>query len=133
MTVLLGCSSNVKTLYSEAPFNPELRNDPTLKKLNATGSDKCIVFFTGGFANDTIQLISGKTFRFKKSFTTGDNTGLANYEVINNEEDVEISILSIDTRFVLKEKVLKKYKCVYVSKNGKDISVEYSNTFKRFL
>lgn len=130
--LFLGCS-NVKSLYNNAPSNIQVNNDPTLKKLEATGIDKSIIFFTGGFKNDNIQLTNGSEILFNKSFTTGNNTGLANYEVVNNKSDAKILIRSIDTEFILNSKRLRKYKCIYVSRVGEQVSIEYSNTFKRFM
>jgi len=132
ITLFFGCSS-VKSNYNHAPSNIEVKNDSALKTLNATGMDKTLIFFTGGFKNDTIQLTNGSKIIFNKSFTTGNNTGLANYEVVNNKENAKILIRSIDVEFIVNSKRLRKYKCIYVSKIGKQVSVEYSNTFKRFM
>jgi len=132
-TVLFFSCSNVKSLFNNEKSFPQYSNDLTLKKLNASESDKSLIFFTSNFANDTIEVVSGVNRLFKKSFTTENTVGLAGYEVIPNTQKAKISIESIRTHINLKEKELKKYKYIYVSKDGKHILIEYTNKAKMFM
>lgn len=130
---LVVCScNNVKTIYNnENPYAGDQPNQPMLKTINATEASKIIVAFTTGFSNDSIILTS-KDFVKERVISTMSSIGIAGYEVISNNEDVEIQILNAKIKYRLKKEHMQKYKYIYVSKKERKTLIEYSNNQRKF-
>lgn len=84
---LLSSCGNIKTSYVKGELEPNNYGEKQIfEKFNAGSNDKSVVVFTSGFEKDSIRIISGKNIVFEESVTTSENTGLAIFRVITNEE-----------------------------------------------
>ncbi|KGO84654.1 hypothetical protein [Flavobacterium suncheonense] len=108
--------------------------DPTMKKLNADNSDTSIVFLTGYFEKDSVQIRNGSDIIFNSTISTSPQIGLAWFEVVKNEKAVYVDIRKSKTgKIKLPVKYLKKYKFVYISDRDDKVLVEYTNKGRAFL
>lgn len=138
LIIFLICSCrNVKTFYLKGELDPNGHAEKNiLQKLNADTNDKSVIVFTSGFDNDTIKIISGSKNIFEKSLKTDDRIGFSTLSTINNEEKIEVQIFTGNLiQIFLKQKDLKKYKFVYISRSvlkKNKYKLEYSNKWKKF-
>jgi len=130
--IVLSCS-NVKVVYNnEKPYLGDQPNQPSLKTINATESSKTIIVLTTGFKKDTVVMKNINKVLFNDEIVTSGTIGLADYIVVNNNDDVVIEITTINIKLRLKNEYMKRYKYVYISKKEKVIKIEYSNSQKTF-
>jgi hypothetical protein len=111
-------------------------NKYTLEKLNATESYKSLIFLTAWFEKDTVQIINGEKMLKNEPANTLSQLSLAIAQVVENDKDVTINILSNKkTEIILTKNNLAKYKFVYISRsldNRKKYLVEYTNKVRYF-
>ncbi len=130
--LLFGCSNVQNKFLNEVPdFNKY-----TLEKLNATESYKSLIFLTAWFEKDTVQIINGEKMLKNEPANTLSQLSLAIAQVVENDKDVTINILSNKkTEIILTKNNLAKYKFVYISRsldNRKKYLIEYTNKVRYF-
>lgn len=134
---LLSSCGNIKTSYVKGELEPNNYGEKQIfEKFNAGSNDKSVVVFTSGFEKDSIRIISGKNIVFEESVTTSENTGLAIFRVITNEEKTEVEMLTDNPiKISFKQNDLKNYKFVYISRSvfkKNKYKLEFSNKWKNF-
>lgn len=130
--LLISCS-NVKSKFLNEVQDFDKN---TLEKLKATESNKSIIFLTAWFENDTVQIINGKKMLRNEPANTISQLSLAVVQVVENDKDVAIKVLSEpETQITLTKNNLVKYKFIYISRsldNRKMYFVEYTNKIRYF-
>ncbi len=130
--LLFGCSNVKSKFLNEVPdFNKYV-----LEKLEATESNKSLIFLTAWFEKDTVQIINGKKMLRNEPAKTISQLSLAVAQVVENDKDVTIKVLSNQkTEITLTKNDLAKYKFVYIRRsldNRKKYLVEYTNKIRYF-
>ncbi|TGD59902.1 hypothetical protein [Flavobacterium humi] len=127
---------NLKIFYKDGElYSNSYPIKQIFEKYDAKGKDKSIVAFTGWFEKDTIKIINGGKVVFEEPVKTRQETGFATFWVVSNETKVEILIPNPNgIKITLKQKDLKKYKFVYISRDETKrdkYELEYSNEWKK--
>ena len=130
--LLFGCSNVKSKFLNEVPdFNKYM-----LEKLDATESNKSLIFLTAWFEKDTVQIINGEKMLRNEPTKTISQLSLAVAQVVENDKDVTIKVLSKqETQITLTKNNLVKYKFIYISRsldNRKKYLVEYTNKIRYF-
>lgn len=134
LIILTASCSGIKYKYENDQAYLEKWYDPTMKKLKADNSDTSIVFLTGYFEKDSVQIKNGSEVLFNSTISTSPQIGLATFEVVKNEKAAYINILKSKKGDIkLPAKFLKKYKFVYISYRDNKILVEFTNKGRAFL
>lgn len=130
--LLIGCS-NVKSKFLNQ--NPDF-NKYMLEKLEATETNKSIIFLTAWFEKDTVQIINGEKMLYNAPAKTISQLSLAVAQVVENDKDVTVKVFSEkQTKIILSKANLAKYKFVYIRRNidnRKKFLVEYTNKIRYF-
>lgn len=93
-------------------------------------SDNAIIYFTDGFKDDSIQIINGKNLIYSRKLNTMRQISLAGSCIIKN--NIETLIMINQNKIKLNKEKLSSYKFIYLMKNGKKFTLEYTNTAKSF-
>ncbi|NUY82769.1 hypothetical protein HUK80_17840 [Flavobacterium sp. MAH-1] len=114
-------------------FDSVVRKNYLLKTIKADKKDDSVIYFTGGFFEQSVVLYEGSQNKIVKNLSTIDRVGLAGYHVFNNTGNMKIDFSGLGVVFNYNKKNIKKYKYLYISKSNAIIYVLYSNTYKPFM
>ncbi|MDR6464577.1 hypothetical protein [Chryseobacterium sediminis] len=131
--VLISCSTiKIFEKYDiEKDVVDNERSKVLIEKFNAYDKNKSFVTFTSEF-NNFITVKNGDSLIINKRVRTAPMLGFTTACIIFNNKDV---VITIDNKQEIKlnKEQLPKYKFIYVGKDRKHYTIEYTNLAKSFL
>ena len=130
--VLLFCScSNVKILYEKETIGVNDKRSNLLIRKFELGSEKSILYFTGGFNDNHAKISFGETIIFEKEIKTLEQLGVADSCIIENSNNI---LVTIDNKsIIIPAEKLKLYKFIYLEKQGERYIITYTNKARSFM
>ncbi|GEJ43607.1 hypothetical protein [Chryseobacterium sp. ON_d1] len=129
----IGCTSvTTSEKYGiEAEVVDNVRSKVLIEKFNAYDKNKSFLTFTSEFDN-FITVKNGDSLIINKRGKTAPMLGFTAACIIVNNKDV---VITIDNKqdIKLNKEQLPKYKFIYIGKDKKRYTVEYTNLAKSFL
>ncbi|MCO6161327.1 hypothetical protein [Flavobacterium sp. NRK F7] len=135
LILIIGCKSGgVSTQYRDDFTSvSESEKNAFLKQHNADASNRSVLILTQGFKGEKISAKQGEKSVYSSYPITNLNTKLADYFSFSNE-----SALVIHDQFSKKDIVIpsdkaQKYKFIYLMKEYKDDTADFSITYSNTL
>ncbi|QBJ85147.1 hypothetical protein DDI74_02250 [Chryseobacterium gleum] len=129
----IGCTSvtTSEKYGSETEIVDNVRSQVLLEKFNAYDKNKSFLAFTSEFDN-LITVNNGDSLIINRKVRTAPMLGFTTACVIFNNKDV---VITIDNKQEIKlnQEQLPKYKFIYIGKDKKHYTIEYTNFAKSFL
>ncbi|NHN26717.1 hypothetical protein FIA58_013610 [Flavobacterium jejuense] len=133
--LLIGCkSSDVSTQYRD-DFKSVSAKEKTifLKENKATAENKSVLLLTQGFKGEKITVKQGDKSVYSSYPITNLNTKLADYFSFSNENELLIYDQFTKKQLIIPSDKAKKYKFIYLMKEYKDDTADFSITYSNTL
>src|SRR5690606_34998087 len=135
MTVLIfSMCSSPKVEYADYEGFMNRHIDTLLKSYNASDNKYSLLTFTSGFKDHSVIITNKKDTIYNGNLISDESMGLSKSFRIDNRFDTKIIEIDSDYSFVIKSKLSKSHKFIYIRRNpdSKKYTITYSNTLRPF-